>query len=454
MSWNATFVGLATPAGESAIAMIRLSGPMSATLTKVIFENQASLSPRSSKVGYYKTLAGNILDHCAYIYFEAPKSFTGEDMLEIHCHGSPLIARRILEDLVARGCRIAEPGEFTRTAFQNKKIDLTQAEAIMELIRAKSDRALELAQKQLQGVFGDKINKTIQRLIELMARIEAYIDFADEDLPEEDYSDAKLSLEQLTKEIKHWIKNYQVAPLLRDGINVAIIGAPNAGKSTLLNILLGRERAIVSPIPGTTRDFITESITLTPYSLQLIDTAGLRETNCELEKVGIDRSLEQIQLAHMCIWVIDQSQPWQHIDIIQDYRDQQKPLFIVLNKSDLDLHESVKQELESCQAPHISISLNHEAAREQLTNELLKWIEVNLISPSEDDFLINTRHMESFNKAHAVLQSALKAANEGLSTEWIASDLRLAADYLGEITGRIEHDDVLDVLFRSFCIGK
>lgn len=449
-----TFVGLATPVGESAIAMIRLSGAMAANLAKGIFNIQEPLEPRISKVGYYNTLAGNALDHCAYIYFESPKSFTGEDMLEIHCHGNPLIVRRILEDLVSRGCRISEPGEFTRTAFCNKKIDLTQAEGIMELIRAKSDRALELAQKQLKGVFGDKVNKTIHKLIALMAKIEAYIDFADEDLPQEDCAQAKIELQELIAEVGHWIKNYQVAPLIRDGINVAIVGAPNAGKSTLLNLLLGRDRAIVSAIPGTTRDFISESITLTPYNLQLIDTAGLRETSCELEQVGIERSIHQIELAHMCIWVIDQSAPWKNIEIIQSYRDQKKPLFIVLNKADLPQHESVTKELERLTEGALSISLNDASAREHLSDALLQWIELNLISPSEDDFLINARHMEAFDKAYAILTSALEATKKGLSTEWIASDLRLAADHLGEITGRIEHEDVLDVLFGSFCIGK
>lgn len=454
MSWNETFVGLATPMGESAIAMIRLSGPMAPLLTKSIFDIKESLEPRVSKVGYYQTLDGKTLDNCAYIYFEAPRSFTGEDMLEIHPHGNPLILRRILEDLGLRGCRIAEPGEFTRTAFQNKKIDLTQAEAIADLIRAKSDRALELAQKQLKGVFGDKINKTIYKLIQLMARIEAYIDFADEDLPAEDYAEAKIQLEELFGEIKHWIKNYQVAPLLRDGIKTAIIGAPNAGKSTLLNLLLGRDRAIVSAIPGTTRDFITELIALGPYSLQLIDTAGLRETDCPIEQAGIERSMSQLEQADLCIWVIDQSVSWQEIDVVNDYQKKGKPILILLNKADCGRHESVTEERLNHNNNVISLSLNELGSRKVLFLELLKWIDKELICPTEDDFLINSRHMESFRKAYMVLESALDQAQKGLSTEWIASDLRLAADYLGEITGRIEHEDVLDELFGSFCIGK
>jgi tRNA modification GTPase len=452
MSWSETFVALGTPMGESAIAMIRLSGPLCPDLVQQIFKCDLP-QPRVSKVGPYHTQADGVLDYAAYLYFEAPKSFTGDHMLELHPHGNPLIIRRIIEDLLSRGCRMAEPGEFTRTAFQNGKLDLTQAEAIADLIYAKSDRALALAQKQLQGALGDRIQSLVQRLIKLMARIEAYIDFAEEDLPQEDCALAKVELQACLQEVAHWLQNHQVAPLIREGIKTAIVGAPNAGKSTLLNTILGSDRAIVSEHPGTTRDFITERATIGDYSLQLIDTAGLRKADCPLETEGITRSVTQMQQADLCLWVIDQSAPWQAISAIDAYRAAKKPLWVILNKADLLAHPSVPmQAFEGL--PQLKISLNEPQAREAVVQFLIKGIDRQLICPTDDDLLINVRHADAFRKAYEALSQALTQMDQKASTEWIASDLRLAADHLGEITGKIDHEAVLDALFGSFCIGK
>ena len=269
-----TIVALSTPAGESAIAVIRLSGPACAELAAQIMGRTKALRPRYAHFGNYIDASGAIVDDCVFTYFELGKSFTGEAMLAIAPHGNPLIVQKIMEDLFARGCRPAEPGEFTRTAFLNGKMDLSQAEAVSDLIRARSDRSIEVAQRQLHGSVGRKMSELTDRLLSVMAHLEAYIDFPEEDLPSEDQDGPASDLRKLVVEVSDLIDTQHYTALLHEGIKTLIIGEPNVGKSSLINMLTGSDRSIVSDIPGTTRDYISASLMVGPWRTELLHPAG------------------------------------------------------------------------------------------------------------------------------------------------------------------------------------
>jgi len=282
-----TIAALGTPAGTGALAVIRLSGPDCLALCRNIFGR--SPTPRVATRGYFRDQNGRIVDDVLFTYFAGPKSYTGEDVLEITAHGNPYIAQRILEDLAGRGARPAEPGEFTRRAFLNGKLDLTQAEAVMDLISARSERALVAAQKQLRGALSREMDGLSRALITALAKIEAYIDFPEEDLPPENRAEVLASVEKILAGTSRLLATQHYGELLRDGVAVAIVGEPNAGKSSLLNRLVGRERAIVSEKPGTTRDFLEERLMVGPHLFRLIDTAGLNENPGEIERLGIQK---------------------------------------------------------------------------------------------------------------------------------------------------------------------
>jgi tRNA modification GTPase len=280
-----TIAALATPVGTAAIAVVRASGPDTARLAREIFG--ATPPPRVATHSDYRDRAGVVVDDVLVTFFAGPRSYTGEDSLEVSCHGNPFIAQKILEDLFARGCRPAEPGEFTQRAFLHGQMDLSQAEAVMDLIHARSEKALAAANQQLRGSLGRQMNALIDRLLQVLARVEAYIDFPDEDLPPEDRVLVARELTQLTRETDRLLATSHYGQMLRDGIKTVIVGAPNVGKSSLLNRLVGSERALVSPEPGTTRDFIEERILVGPHCLRVIDTAGLNPSPAPLEKLGM-----------------------------------------------------------------------------------------------------------------------------------------------------------------------
>ena len=284
-----TIAALATPTGTSAIAVLRISGPD----TKELAEKIAGTlpSPRSATRADYRDIEGNIVDDVLLTLFVGPASYTAEDTLEISCHGNPFLAQRILEDLLARGCHPAEAGEFTQRAFLNGQMDLSQAEAVMDLIHARSTRALAAANQQLRGALGRKMDALIEGLLAVLANIEAYIDFPDEDLPTEDQEFVAVALERLKIDTSNLLATNHYGDILRDGLKTVILGEPNAGKSSLLNRLVGRDRALVSDQPGTTRDYLEERIILGDHCLRLIDTAGLNAAPTELEKLGIEKSL-------------------------------------------------------------------------------------------------------------------------------------------------------------------
>jgi tRNA modification GTPase len=445
-----TIAALATPVGTSAIAVVRASGPQVSALTRMIF--QETPPPRTARHADYRDAQGQLIDDVLFTYFAGPNSFTGEDSLEISCHGNPFIAQKILEDLLARGCLPAEAGEFSKRAFLNGRMDLSQAEAIMDLIHARSERALAAANQQLRGALGRKMNDLISILIKVLANIEAYIDFPDEDLPTEDRQLILTQLEKLLAGTRQLLATSHYGELLREGIKTIIVGEPNAGKSSLLNRLVGRERALVSPEPGTTRDYVEERLIIGPYWLRLIDTAGLNPTPGALEKQGIDKTLEQAEVADLFLWVIDSNQPTPALlPSALARRMTTLNTIAVDNKTDLP---PAGDETKTAGFPVVRISALHGTGLETLQVAVAKLAESFQVNVGDDLIAINARHSHSLEQARVCLEAARTKLDENNFSELVASDLRGALESFGHISGKIDNEKMLDQLFATFCIGK
>lgn len=444
-----TIAALATPVGTSAIAVVRASGPQVATLVPGIF-GETPL-PRMARHADYKDAHGQLVDDVLYTFFAAPNSFSGEDTVEISCHGNPFIAQKILGDLFVRGCRPAEAGEFSKRAFLNGRMDLSQAEAVMDLIHARSERALAAANQQLRGSLGRQMESLISQLINLLAQIEAYIDFPDEDLPPEDRQAVLRNLEHLKTETGRLLATSQYGSMLRDGIKTVILGEPNAGKSSLLNRLVGRERALVGAEPGTTRDYLEELILVGPHALRLIDTAGLNATPSSLEKRGIDKTLEQAAAADLFLWVIDATRPLPSLPPIAAARLSSANTIAVFNKSDLPSHGPAPLPQNF---PIVIVSALTGTGFDALLVEIAKLAESFQVVCGDELIAINARHAHALEEATRCLGSGIEKLNTGIATELVASDLRGALDAFGQIAGKVDHEQVLDCLFAAFCIGK
>lgn len=452
MSGNDTFVALATPAGESALAMIRISGPLAPHISRKALGSNGTLRPRYAAVSYYHDCQSQRIDQVVATYFPQKDSYTGDEMLEISCHGNPFIAQKILEDLIARGCRIALPGEFTRTAFLNGKMDLSQAEAVNDLIRSCSDKALQAAQHQLSGGLGKKIKALIDHLLQLSAELEAYLDFPEEGLPVEKTDGPVGRLKTLITELEQLEGTHHYHGLLYDGLKTVIVGPPNAGKSSLLNALMGQERAIVSPQPGTTRDFISERIVMGPYCLRIIDTAGLHAAASEIEQLGIQKTLGNIQKADFYLFVLDSTQPLPKLArTVKDAFLPHKTL-VLENKIDCVQTRSCAAFLPEC--PHFRLSLLSGSYLEPLRHTLIQLLEKEQIVPEETALVVNARHATALRTALKHLQLAVSNLQQGLFSELVALELRETLHALETIMGRVDHEAILDKLFATFCIGK
>jgi tRNA modification GTPase len=445
-----TIAALATPAGTSAIAVIRASGPDCLKLSRAIFG--LTPLPRFAHHADYRDRTQAVLDDVLVTYFAGPKSYTGEDTLEISSHGNPFIAQKILEDLLARGCRAAEAGEFTRRAFLNGHIDLSQAEAVMDLIHARSERALVAANQQLRGSLGRHLSALTEGLLGVLARVEAYIDFPDEDLPAEDRGIVLRGVEQVAAGTERLLATQHYGELLRDGIKTVIVGEPNAGKSSLLNRLVGSERALVSPEPGTTRDFIEERLILGAHCLRLVDTAGLNPSPAPLEKLGMAKTLERAAQADLFLVVLDATRP--HPDLPQELlaRLSAENALIVLNKIDLGVVEEIRQEFGGKEVVRISALTG--TGLEELVRAVERRAEIFRRDQGEEIIAINARHAVALMNARQALAEAARNLKTHGAVELLASDLRGALDALGEIGGKIDNERMLDNLFATFCIGK
>lgn len=449
-SLHDTIAALATPAGTAAIAVLRASGPEVPALTRAIFGELPE--PRVARHADYRERSGELLDDVLFTFFAAPNSYTGEDTLEISCHGNPFIAQKVLEDLLARGCRAAEAGEFTKRAFLAGRMDLSQAEAVMDLIHARSERALAAANRQLRGSLGRRMDELIALLLNSLAVIEAYIDFPEEDLPEENRAALVAQLKELRAKTERLAATNHYGQILREGIRTVIIGEPNAGKSSLLNRLVGRERALVSPEPGTTRDYIEETIVLGQHALRLVDTAGLNAQAGALERRGIEKTFEQAGEADLFLWVVDATAAALPA-LPAHLRDRISPVNTVTAFNKVDLAPPGAAPDGGVPNPVWVSALRGEGI-ESLVQALEVRAESFRTEVGEDWVAINARHADALGRAGLALESALTGLAGGMSSELVSSHLRDALAAFGEIAGRIDNERMLDVLFSSFCIGK
>ncbi len=451
-----TICSVSTKQGEGAIAVIRISGPKAKSICKKIFTSkrfQIKGDLKSNTVYYGKIKDGKkILDEVLLTYFQKPKSYTGEDMIEISCHGSEYIQKTIIQLLIKNGCTLAKRGEFTLKAFLNGKMDLSQAESVANLIGAKNEKSHHLAMKQMRGGYSENIKELRGRLIKFGALIELELDFSTEDVEFANREELIELLSLMKKRIVPLINSFKYGNAIKNGIPITIVGPPNSGKSTLLNKILNEERAIVSDEKGTTRDVIEENFTIKGLQFRFIDTAGLRQTSNKIEKIGIKKTYEKINEAAIIIYVFD----------INDFNEEQikKDIFLFLekdieilliaNKTDL-MERKIKIKEIDKKITYCSI-LNNEGIENILNSIFIKtkkWENLN-----QDFIITNQRHFEALTNTLKSLNSVKSGIKSNISGELLAMDIKEALDYLGEITGEITNEDLLDSIFRDFCIGK
>lgn len=444
-----TIVAPATPVGESAIAVLRCSGPDAPAIAEALLGKKPPV--RRPTLFTYRTLQDQILDQPLLTWFPAPSSYTGEHLIEITPHGNPYLTRRILDDLIARGCRLAEPGEFTRLAFLNGKLDLSQAEAVMDLIRARSDASLEAARQQLDGSLSRAINKIVEQLLHTLSHLEAYLDFPEEDLPPENDSGPLLELRAIADALTQLIATEPYAELLRDGVKVVLAGPTNAGKSSLLNALAGDDRALVSEEAGTTRDWIEVSLRLGPYLVHLLDTAGLRVSDAELEQRGMEATRKLLKEGDLLLLVLDQSSPTPELSTEDIASFHPARSLVISNKADLEKSPHFQSPLPDI--PVLEVSSRSGAGLEDLRQAIIERFENHPAKPA-GDVLVSARHAQALRLAREAILSTRQKLTSQAPPELAATDLREALEALGQITGRIDNEAMLDVLFQTFCIGK
>ncbi|MEN1785662.1 MAG: tRNA uridine-5-carboxymethylaminomethyl(34) synthesis GTPase MnmE [Bacteroidota bacterium] len=457
MNHEDTIIALATAPGLGAIAVIRLSGPEALTLVAPHFKARSGkqlLQQHSHTIHLGHIVDGDtVLDEVLVSIFKAPHSYTGENVVEISCQGSLYIQERVIQLFLRAGCRMAKEGEFTLRAFLNGKMDLSQAEAVADLIASDSEASHRLALQQMRGGFSTQIQALRQELLDFASLIELELDFSQEDVEFADKAAFNKLLDHLTKVLERLIDSFALGNVLKQGIPVAIVGAPNVGKSTLLNALLNEERAIVSDIAGTTRDTIEDQISLGGITFRFIDTAGIRATEDQIEQMGIERTLEKIEQAALVLYLVDATAT-EAIPAIQEAKDTyiEKPLLIVVNKVDEIAEERFSKFSEAADQV-LLLSAKFGTGIEQLKNQLL--VLTNTGSLGKNDTLVtNNRHYDALQKALAAIVKVKEGLAEELPSDLMAIDLREALYHLGEITGQVTTDDLLGNIFSNFCIGK
>ncbi len=438
----------ATPFGTSAISIIRCSGPLAIELVNTIFKGV-----NLNKVASHTIHLGSIMDHDEVVdevlcnVFKAPHSFDGENMVEINCHGGIYVQNRILQLLLKNGFRLAEPGEFSKRAFLNHRLDLTQAEAIMDIISSQNSIALKASQMALRKSTSSLIEKFRDKLLDLLAKIEVNIDYPEyEDSIEVTHSYLMPILTEMLQDMKDILSNSEVSKIAIHGINTAIVGKPNVGKSSLLNLLLDEDKAIVSDIPGTTRDLVEGSLNIGNMTLHLIDTAGIRESDDTIEQIGIERSSKAIQSADVVFLVLDCSRALDQEDEKLLALTKNKKRIILANKA--DLHPAWVLE------DSISFSTVTGSGLEVLKKELLKITQIDTLKLDEARFLGNQRQIDWMKQAYDHLIQALEACHMGMDIDLIEIDVKQAFDALGTITGQASQDELITALFTKFCLGK
>ncbi len=449
-------VAMATPPGTGAIAVIRVSGPDAIKLVSGLFEPITSkkLTEQRSHTIHLGHIVSDhkVLDKVLVSLFKGPHSYTGENVIEISCHGSPYIQQQLLQLLLKTGCRMATPGEFTLRAFLNGKMDLSQAEAVADLIASDSAAAHEIAMQQMRGGFSNQIQELREELLNFASLIELELDFSQEDVEFADRTQFNTLLNTISEVLKQLIDSFALGNVIKEGIPVAIVGEPNVGKSTLLNAFLNEERAIVSDIAGTTRDTVEDQININGISFRFIDTAGIRETKDVVEKIGIERTFDKIQKARLIIYLFDREDfNRNELESIQN-KYPNKQLLPVCNKMDLLTTEEVDQM--TSEIPGILfISAKLKQGMDVLTDKLMSLVDSGALT-ADSTIISNSRHYDALLKALEEIQKVKEGMDAGISSDLMAIDIRQALYHLGEITGQVTTDDLLGNIFSNFCIGK
>ncbi len=451
-----TIAAISTPRGEGGISVIRISGDKSFEILDRIFKAK---NPNKD-LGFYKFNYGfiydneKIIDEVMSVRMKAPKTYTCENVVEINCHGGYLITEKILELILKNGARHAEAGEFTKRAFMNGRIDLSQAEAVMDIIQGKTEKSISLSLNQLRGDLREKIDHFKKALLDVTAHVNVVLDYPEEGIDDPLPQSLRKNLEEVYSEADFLIESYDKGKKIKEGIKTVIVGKPNVGKSTLLNSLLKEERAIVTHIPGTTRDIIEEIINVKGIPLVLVDTAGIRKTDDIVENIGVKKSKEFIEKSDLVLLVLDSSRALEEEDkeVIEKIKENNKKCIILLNKIDLERKIDLKDyKLENI----IEISAKDSIGIEKMEERIYSYIIEEKVEDSSEKFIItNIRHKTALEKTKQAIKNIFDTIDSGMPMDLISVDLREALDSLSEITGEISSEDILDHVFGNFCVGK
>lgn len=455
-AWDDTIVALATPPGIGAIGVIRLSGKKSFDVINHLFpsKNLTQQASHSLHVGYIVE-GDKILDEVVVSLFKGPRSYTGEDVVEISCHGSPYIHQQVLDACIQQGARLAKPGEFTQRAFLNGKLDLSQAEAVADLIASNTSASHKTAINNIRGKFSEALKDLREQLIKFSALIELELDFSQEDVEFVDRSQLKNLVAEAMKQTKALIQSFKLGNVIKNGVTVAIIGKPNAGKSTLLNALLNEDRAIVSEIPGTTRDTIEEVINIDGILFRLIDTAGIRNHSQDvIENFGIEKSLQKMKQADIVLYLfdVDEMSLQELKAIVKDMQEQNINYLLVGNKIDQKKEIKIREKFSMVDGI-IFISAKNNLHLEVLKERMMDLVLKDTVS-TENIIVTNARHYHSLVQVNDALNDVMQGLESRIPGDLLSLDIRRSLQYLGEITGEITNEDQLDYIFSKFCIGK
>lgn len=459
-----TIVALATPSGAGAIGIVRLSGANAISIVNALFraKDLEQVDSHTLHLGYIREEQDKIVDQVLVSVFKAPHSYTKENVVEVSCHGSRYIQQQLIELFIRQGARLAREGEFTLRAFLNGQLDLSQAEAVADLIAAESEAAHQLALRQMRGGFSDQIQELRQELLHFASMIELELDFGEEDVEFANREDLKGLIENITQLIKKLLDSFQLGNVIKNGVQTVLAGRPNAGKSTLLNALLKEERAIVSDIAGTTRDTIEALLNIKGVPFRLIDTAGIREATDQIEAIGVQKTLEQVAKSAILIYVYDSAQlpPSAVLADLQQLQQENLQLLLVANKADLPPNPITQTPeelaiLAQLQAnfAHLPLSAQQQTGLPALETALSELVSLGQLQ-NDQSIVSNSRHYAALRDALESLDAVLMGLDSGITGDFLAMDIRHALNALGEITGEISTDDLLGNIFSRFCIGK